>query len=389
MDVKVIEISQNNFKFYVCSLNAKMLYNMTHDSMEELKNNKDIYQRNLDSSRTKKIKEYADRERALFPTAVVLNSRQKVKFSEEKSSISIEDGDKFFIIDGQHRINGINDSNKEYELCVVIMDELDPDMQSELFITINSEQKKVNSNISFIMRANDEVETPEKFIVNVIKMLNYDKTSPLFERIWMDDRRKVGGKNMISLATFGSPLCNYIYNMQYYEFKEKLIANKGNKMCEEIINYANSTEISNKLLWRLYVNNKTQLLFKILHNYFSAIHEVYNEVWEDNSSVIFKTTGFNAFVMLFKNIFMLCKKDNDFTKDKIKELIEKNKLENCEFYTPTKYNVVNNGTLLLGRAQNGKAGSVELYKKLKKNMPENYDDEYQDLDYYYDDEIQI
>lgn len=385
-----IKLKQNSYNIYICAIDAKSLHIMTHEYMEKIKNNKDLFQRTIDSTRTKRITEYADRLNSMFPTAIVLNAKQEIKFKDNK--INVDDGDDFFIIDGQHRINGIFNSDNNYELPVVITENLDDGMQSELFITINSEQKKVNSNVSFNMRGNDSVDTPEKFVVNVLKMLNSDKDSALYNRIWMDDRKKNSGDNMISLATFGTPLCNYIYNPDYYyNFKDLLILCKNDKLSEGIINAGITKEFEQKILWKLYINSKESLLFRIFDNYFSAIKEVYSEEWNDKNSIILKTIGFNALIMLFKNVFIYCQKNNgNFTKEFIKDLLISSKIGKENFYTPKKLNeeikIDGKEITLIGKAQNGKAGSVELYLMLKKSMGYEFEDNYSDFDYYIDDE---
>ncbi len=363
MKIDAIKVEQNGYVFYIASLDSSYLKRTCSTNMKKIEESKDIYQRKLNINRVHQIAEFAKRPRALFPTCVVLNSRSHLDYDNENHTLFIPDvNDIFFIIDGQHRIAGINESNKEYKLGVVILNNVDIDTQSELFITINSEQKSVHPNIRFNMKSNDRFYTPEKMVRNIAEMLNGDQASPMKNCIWLDDSSRKKGEKPLSLSAFCEPLCAYIYNTKdYYSLKDKLYETNGDM--QGLICF--SEKYKNNILWPLYFNGREDVLYRIVYNYFKAIHDVYEKEWNDSSSVIIKTTGYNAFMILFKGIFQYCRAhDNLFSYNRMYEIFSANRIDGEFFYTP------NVGV--------GRSGAYELYRKL---LPKEIGDDGVDSEY--------
>ena len=370
MKIKAIELIQNGYKIYLCGLNAKVLCKISSTSIEDIKNDNDVYQRRLDDERRKRITAFSDRTRALFPTAIVLNSKFDIKYSDEMIEIN-EDKDSYFIIDGQHRIYGISESENDYALPVVIV-KVDKDLQSELFITINSEHKAVNPNVRFNMKSNDNVGTPEKEIRNIAVLLNGDENSPFYCKIWLDDKPRSKENVRLSLAAFCEPLCNYIYNAKYYyEFKDLLAITDFNE--EKIKDYGKIHKFDKKILWNCYINKRMDVVHKILLNYFNAVKAVYKDEWMDPKSIMLKTVGFNAFILFFEDIYNLChKNNNNFSKGFLYEILYRNRIDSEFFYISKK-------------ASLGKVGAADLYRELRRNFQETLMD-YEKLEFIVDDE---
>jgi DGQHR domain-containing protein len=273
-----------------------------------------------------------------------------------------EEKNSFFIIDGQHRIAGIGKSNKNYQLGVVILNKVSTDVQSELFITINSEQKAVNPNVRFNMRSNDKFYTPEKMVRNIAEMFNTDAESPFFNKIWMDDTSRKRGELPLSLSAFCEPICAYIYNSKdYYALKDALYKSEG-KM-EALGDF--SAKYGNNILWPLYISENEVVLYKILFNYFKTVYDIYEHVWKDPKSVIIRTTGYNAFIILFKSVFKYCKSDgNNFSYTRMLQILSANRIKDDYFYVP------NVGV--------GRSGAYELYRML---IPKGFGEEQIDSEY--------
>lgn len=350
MKIKAIPVYQNGYIFYITSIPSSVLSKTCSTTIDSMKKDTDVYQRRLNASRVSRISDFAKRQRAIFPTCIVLNSKEHLAYDKEKMELELpEEKDSFFIVDGQHRIEGIKQSDREYNLCVVILNNESLDLQSELFITINGEQKAVNPNIRFNIKANDSVDTPEKMTRNIADMLNSDLLSPLYNKIWMDDSPRKRGDQPLSLSAFCEPICGYIYNQKsYYSIKDALYNNGNNTMK---LNDAFS-DYKNYILWTFYADVGDRVLYKILFNYFSAIKDVYKNVWNDSKSSIIKTTGYNAFMLLFKGIFLYCKKNNNnYSYQFIKSILESNVISADNFYQP-----------VVGL---GRSAAYELYKKLQ------------------------
>lgn len=347
---KAIKLKQNDYEFFLTTLSVNFLHKACSTNIAQMDVEGDVYQRRLNKSRVLRIAGFARRSRAVFPTAVVLNSKLPLKYVHESMELFLpEEEDSFFVIDGQHRIEGVYESGNDLDMCVVIMNCVDLDMQSELFITINSEQKAVNPNVRFSIKSNDKYITPEKMICSIAKLFNNDPQSPFFERIWMDDTPRRRGQYTLSLSAFCEPLCEYIYSRNmYYNLKDCLYSRDGNKGCLTDFNDSNAKYI----LWPFYLYDADKILYKILLNYFVAIKNVYSDVWYDTNSCIVKTTGYNAFMLLFKSLFMYCKQNgNDFSYARIYKILNENKIDSEEFDSK--------------RAGLGRAAAYELFSKLR------------------------
>lgn len=357
MRIRALEIKQNNEVFYVATVSSFFLAKTCSTNMEDIIDAKDIYQRRLNEGRVNQIAQFAKRATALFPTCVVLNSHTKLEYNALRMELIVpEDRDSFFIIDGQHRIAGICRSEREYQLCAVILNNVSIDKQSELFITINSEQKTVHPNIRFNMRSNDRYYTPEKMARNMAEMLNGDKDSALYNKIWMDDSTRKRGELPLSLSAFCDPLCAYIYNSRdYYIIKDTLNEHSGDM--ESLRKF--SDKYKNSILWPLYINKREDVLYRILFNYFRAVRDVYEEEWNDPKSILVKTTGYNALMILFKGMFLYCRNnDNTYTHKRMMRVLFDNKIDSENFYS-TSIGV-------------GRSAAYELYKRLK---PKEFEDE--------------
>lgn len=345
--VKYIKVVQKNIEYYVCVLKAKQLKEMCSTSISNFDSENETYQRKLDTYRVNKISEFVKRDKGVMPTSIVLNANSKLVFDDDYLIID-SDKDSFFIIDGQHRIAGASEADEKYEFCVAIMNNIDRSFQSELFISINNEQKKVNSNVRFSMKANDDVKTPEKVYAKIAYQLNKDVDSPFYNRIKMNDYDT--NRNKISISAFADGFIGYTYNSRdYYKLKDLLY--KNNCVSEISTEMDYRIDESKYFLWKFYFYNKEDVLFKIIYNYFNAIRSILAKDWDDTNSIICKTTGYNALILLFKDIYMDCESNgNNFSYKYIRS-----KLDNI---------AVLSGQLIVEKCGLGRVASFNLYKEM-------------------------
>lgn len=363
-----LTIEQCGTRFYICVITAGDLSSICGKEYNDFDNDK-VYQRRLNLNRVKTISTFIQSSKGVMPTAVVLNSKQELKIENNSLCIDLE-SDKFFIIDGQHRIEGAKEGDPSYPLCVVILNHVDDDYQSELFLTINNEQKRVNSNVRFNMMGNDSVKTPERIVRNMIHAFNTSPDSALRGMIRMDDSPISRNDNKLSLATVAEPIVGYIYNTRkHYELKRLLEQYECfDYICEPINKSFNQKK--KRMLWSLYISNEEVVIYRILSNYFKAIKLTFPEQWNSNKYILSKTTGYNAIIMLFKDVFGICAADsNSFNTSKmlsilspIKELGDKITLENYGL---------------------GQSGTVKLYNEMRERIIKKDDSELPDLDYSY------
>jgi DGQHR domain-containing protein len=353
---QALKIEQNGYKFYICSMKGSIIKKISSTSMNEMGKHSEIYQRSIDESRARKIGKFIDRKNSLLPTAIILNSREKIEYNEATNELTLSsNNNSFFIIDGQHRIKGSEYATKDIEFVVVITDSLDLSMQTELFISINNEQKRVNPSVRFNLYSNDKEKTPERVIRHLAHLMNSTNDSPFYHKIRMDDSKRNASDSSLSLAAFASPLVSLIYYHQdYFEFKDELNKNNCFESIDEELMKDSNNKYKERLLWTFYYRNQEKVMYKIIWNYFTAISDVFKEQWSDKKSIIYKTTGYNAFVIVFKHLLKMAKNERDFSLDFFKKHLQKTQHLGDNLYSDY-YGV-------------GQAASYKLARDILKNL---------------------
>lgn len=311
-EYEFIQISQNGIDFFLVSIDSITLSKICKTSISNIRytNSTDTYQRTLNPYRVRQISSFVQRQKGIMPTAVVLNSLNDLVFKNNKIVID-DEKDQFFIIDGQHRIAGVNEAQKtNFFFPVIIMNCVETSFQDELFVSINNEQKRVNPTIRFRLKANSYAMTPEKAVLKIAMFLNDDVDSAFYGLIKMDDKPYSKKTAMLSLSTFAQVILSYIYNdNDYYQIKDILLTNK----CVDRVNGKLndfSRKYHDRFLWPFYRTDNYELIGKILFNYFNALKKALPASWGNKQYITTKTTGYNALMLLFKDVFYHCHKNN-------------------------------------------------------------------------------
>ena len=172
------------------------------------------YQRMAKKNRLKKLAEYIHEKNGIFPTSIVKNieTNRPLRFDPAaemagKNAVlgTLYIPNKFktaWIIDGQHRLFAYSDLEeaKTATLPVIAFENLDPDIQAQLFVDINGEQVKVPKNLlsdlwATIHWGSDNPDEQLKALTSrLVKELNEHRTSPLRDRIIIN----IGGKRTIT-----------------------------------------------------------------------------------------------------------------------------------------------------------------------------------------------
>lgn len=321
--INAIKLVQNSNIFYLCKLKKDTLIQISSTSMSNMGLESEIYQRRLDENRARKISKFINREDSVLPTAIILNSKQIISYDESTKTIELSlEPDSCFIVDGQHRIEGARLVNKDFEFVVVILEMLEVSKQTEIFVTINNEQKRVNPSVRFNLYANDKEKTPERVIRRIAYLLNIDNNSPFFGRIKMDDTKTSSNLATISLSAFSLPIVEFIYSSaDYFELKDKLKQGQCFDTVKDDFREQHLNDYKERPLWDFYLMNEDAFLHKIIYNYFHAVSDVFYQQWNDKKSIIYKTTGYNALIMILKELLKIGKENKNFTYDFFKNKI--------------------------------------------------------------------
>lgn len=352
INLNIIKAIQPIGQIYVAKIDPALLLKMsTVDRRRILENDEALgIQRDLRPEKVAQIKKYLSTINATFPNSIIVNTTSEFVKSESENILELEVSDSTFtIIDGQHRLEGFRDNDvPNFELIVAVFKDLNIGQQAEIFSTINSQQTKVDPSHNLSLELDSNVYTPIKMMIEIAQSFNFDAESP-----WYNNIRLLGSgtKGLISLSAFVRPLLDLTYpDKDYFLIKNELTKNIKIFPLFDIFDYKPERYI----FWDFYKNKDDKAIFKILYNYFSALKTILYSEWLNPDSLLNKTTGYNAQIRLFKDLFIIGIKEKRLTQSFFFEYLSG--LEKL------------NGSI---NSQNygasGQKASMDLYYDMKKN----------------------
>lgn len=355
-------------------------------------------QRKLNSAKVESIAKFLINDsQAIFPTNIVLAIPNGIIDSyeeKEKNNIILtlnskvedeiekrdkgEDGNIFIsIIDGQHRIRGIEiaieklkkaiekkehlydisndlladklEKLKQIEISVAFF--IDPvlEYQAMIFSTINRTQTKVSQDLVYSLFGLTEGDSPQKTALNIVNALNGAPKSPFYKRIRLagSTTSKAAkdfykdGYPILSQATMVKSILFMITTKQDAEVER----NKSRK-------YLQKNPNPELVFRKYYADNQDSDIIKILYQYFTAIQETFvdrngNSFWDNKeqhnkpTNVLQTTVGYEALLNILKQILVKNTDKDLFNRQLYKNYLEKSKSiditdEKYTFTTKTK-----------------------------------------------------
>lgn len=356
LKINAIKVKQPIGYFYICKLNSSILARLSKADIYRISNNGDnLYegiQRQLIPKKVKQITAYLKSKEATFPNSIILNvDKDHVISANDDSLILVDDESTFTIIDGQHRLEGLKNSNlTNFDVVLSIFVDLELNEQSRVFVTINTEQTKIDPSFGLYQELNDPLYTPRKMVVKLTELFNYDINSPWHKMIKLVGKKDaLSTDGILSLSAFANPIINLVYDDSQFHDLRNLILQKytviNENNIEEIsdikINKIDFFEIKKSCLWDYYVDQNEKMLYKVLMNYFKAVKETFVLDWANKESLLNKTTGYNALIKLFEDIYRSGYENGDFTQEYFKNALEPlKKLDgtiNSKYFSPSGY----------------------------------------------------
>ena len=259
---RAIRTAQNGHVLIVTVLRAGDLVRVTridpYRSTLEPDDPAQGYQRPPERSRITRIGTYLIRQlgEGLFPTAVVLASRQPVPFADGTIRLSMDQP--LQVIDGQHRIAGLRyaiDEKQHHEFAdfpvpAVILEVSDRLTEMNQFRIINGTAKSVRTDlVNAILTAtvtalgDDAIKDSDRWKVvttRVVDQLNRDPRSPWFERISMPDEtaRTAPDSKIVRATSFLTslkPVYNWLKQLGF--FRELSVEAESEKLYEVVVAY--------------------------------------------------------------------------------------------------------------------------------------------------------
>ena len=347
MEFSCLRVSQPIGDLYLASVPYKDLIQMTHfDVRRVLQRDRDVerylgIQRPLNSRRVAALQQYVNFYDASFPTAVIVAVEEKfATYDEEKRMISLSNVPKGSdkpaipirniarVLDGQHRIAGLNNFEGEvFELPVTIFVGADIADQAHIFATVNLEQSKVNKSLAYDLYSLATSRSPQKTCHSIAVVLDQDDASPLHRRI-----KRLGiavegrGFQPISQATFVESVMQYISDDPKGD-RDRLLRHKTLELAP--------SEDLNRLPFRnFFVEKRDVEIVEVLFNYFNAIKAQWPIAWSnaDRGNMLNRTNGFRAFMRAYSH---LCKVTNTssgaVSKEFMQEFMQKVPLKDRDF----------------------------------------------------------
>ena len=360
-----IEIVQPIGDFYIGAINAKDLVAVSYADIRRIENRdiEDIVgiQRSLSSKRVKEIGQYVTTADATFPTGIILavesiseeDGKPNIVFNKKDKTLRLRRGQGVAqIIDGQHRIAGLENFNGEFQLNVAIFVDMDLEDKGNVFATINLQQTKVNKSLAYDLYEYARSRSPQKTAHNIAKLFCRESKSPFKDRIKILGNAMGGAYETLTQAAFVDRVLPLISNNPMDD-RDKLKRGKSLKKATD--------KESKKLVFRnLFVDKEDAKIARILWNYFKAIEERWPEAWmcANSGEILARTTGFSALMRFFPDAYKhLSKKpDQVVKKERFAELFNKSKKEDKDFtsenYLP------------------GSSGQTKLYNEFLKYIPD-------------------
>lgn len=300
MRVKFLDFEQPIGYFFMTVLPAEFVVKIM--TVKERKDGG--VQRDDSRKRITEITRYCDDPDATFPTPIILSvSSDDVSFSDDRY-VEFIDKEKYAeVLDGQHRIKGLKESNKisEFSLPIVFVINATEEQKAYIFSIINSKQTRVSPSLIFDLFDIVESRGPQKTCHEIARILNSNSNSPFFNRLKMLGK---GGSIYASLSqgTFVKRLLQLITKSP-----DDLVIRIKNKSVLEVEDVPFS---------KYFIEDKDEVILKIIVNIFGAVKKVFPDEWDNPKEFILsKAIGYSAIMLAYPRIHELGLKRRDFSED--------------------------------------------------------------------------
>jgi DGQHR domain-containing protein len=214
------------------------------------------------------------------------------------------------VLDGQHRILGLERSSniEDFDVPVVLMFDLSSDDKAFVFSIINSKQTPVSGSLIYDLFDLSKYRSPQKTCHYIAQALNSSPESPFYRRLKMLGRREEhhdgASRIMLTQGSFAARL-------------QELISKDPMEDARRIKADENLEDDSRCPLRKYFKEKDDSSLLKIVGNYFSAVSLVFHEEWNDETggSIIRKTVGYTALVIVFRHLLEEAFQEKNLTKE--------------------------------------------------------------------------
>lgn len=295
MKLRYIEIEQPIGTFYLTSMPATALYDVV-EVRPHGENDSEGVQRELSERRANDIRDFCSDTDAVFPTPIVISIKKNVPYNIdiENQIITLPDGMKIGeVIDGQHRLWGINRSQYKgcFDLPVVLMFNLTLQEKAYVFSIVNKTQTKVNKSLIYNLFGLTTDRSPYKTAHEIARAFNQNESSPFYRRLKMLGKKSPDQTvATLSQGTFVKQLVELISRNPEDDARRW---KRGEKLMD----------IESLPLRKYFISEQDNVIMKIVENCFTALKNVFPVEWNrPDNNILWKTTGFCGVMIALNNI---------------------------------------------------------------------------------------
>ena len=286
-------------------------------------------ERELNKKRVTRIQQYVTNIDATFPTSVILAiDSEHATFDEKRQTMKIVRAPQIAkIIDGQHRIKGLEGFAEHFDLNVTIFIDMEVEDQAMTFATINLEQTKVNRSLVYDLYEFQTKRSPQKTCHNIARLLNAEPESPLSGRIKILGKATGERFEFITQAAFVSKLMDYVSDDP---MKDRDLIKRGKKVPSA------SGRHETKLIFReLFIQDRDVEIASIVWNFFTAVAQRWPTAWHsrERGEILNRTQGFAALMRFVGPVYRAKGRDGKLSVAAVRKILESIKLRDSHFST--------------------------------------------------------
>lgn len=323
MNLNAMHLHQKKDEFYLAVVPvAQLLERMAIDRVSP--ENKDGYQRPPIRGRLRAVAKYLDKEEGQFPTSVEVNIRsedletanKKVKFTlaqnaengeGEVGSLSIPDAVKWWVVDGQHRIEGCRLAIEEEGMEWV--------RNYTIPISITVGKSRYDEMRAFWLRNARQKGVPPDVAERHLARMLEEQGEPHVEQF--EGSRKAVQARALKVVDFlrtkpGQPWHN------------RIIFPGETKTAQHVVRQHTLVSSMMEIFKHDFIRNSISEtdLGNLLVNYWSAIERIYPKAFKEPVDYnVLKTAGIYCFHMIFPQVLELCRERKDYSPEYMEKVL--------------------------------------------------------------------
>ncbi|WP_316219187.1 DGQHR domain-containing protein [Bradyrhizobium sp. SZCCHNR2026] len=323
LSIPVFELSQPVGTFFIGVMRADHLFSICSFDYRRMQYNNGYVdflgiQRELNAKRISEIKQYVKTADACLPTSIVISIDEKCARIEETDivgakilkifeyvdeqtpELSIKLDEVASIIDGQHRLKGLEEANSnEFEVPVSIFIGPDDATEAMIFSIVNLAQTKVNKSLVYDLFSLATSRSPEKTCHEIVVALDRMEESPFqnrIKRLGVATEGRFG--ETLSQATIVKGLLPYITNDPVTD------RDRGKRF--GFWDPSLARDQRRRIFYEFFRRNDDASILNIVLNYFNAIKERWPAAWAatGTGNIINRTNGYNGFIRFLRPAYL-------------------------------------------------------------------------------------